>query len=298
MSEPDSTDPTRAGTRVREARKGRLLSQEQLALAAGVSVSSVARLERGDLVSPETLKSVCAVLDLDAVGLYAAAPSAPAVPAPGAAGTPVPARSRWPARLARFGVVAAVGGFLALFGIEMGLQASHVTEAPRIEALHASMYSIAAFRRAKELNRAAATYSALLPADDPDRAWQPWDQDRPMKWLSCGTKASGVGAALVTGNALDLFGLADCRDVGIAQVVVRRDAEETEALLGPMPRAAWRDLAGLLTSDPSVAVSVLVSERADLPGPDPDWLDPRRRTLPEGAEGPAYLRVRLARAAR
>ncbi len=46
------------------AREGLGLTQEELAIRAGISTQSVSRLERGVPVRPDTLKAVCAALDM------------------------------------------------------------------------------------------------------------------------------------------------------------------------------------------------------------------------------------------
>ncbi len=50
---------------VRKLRLDRGLSQEQLSLMSGVSVRTIQRIERGARATPETLKCLAAVLDVD-----------------------------------------------------------------------------------------------------------------------------------------------------------------------------------------------------------------------------------------
>jgi transcriptional regulator with XRE-family HTH domain len=59
---------------IRQARTARAWPQEQLAEAAGVSLRTVQRVERGDACAKETLQALAAALDLDAARLVASAP--------------------------------------------------------------------------------------------------------------------------------------------------------------------------------------------------------------------------------
>jgi transcriptional regulator with XRE-family HTH domain len=59
---------------IRQARTARAWPQEQLAEAAGVSLRTVQRVERGDACAKDTLQALAAALDLDAGRLAAAAP--------------------------------------------------------------------------------------------------------------------------------------------------------------------------------------------------------------------------------
>lgn len=59
---------------IRQARAARAWPQEQLAEAAGVSLRTVQRVERGDACAKDTLQALAAALDLDAGRLVAAGP--------------------------------------------------------------------------------------------------------------------------------------------------------------------------------------------------------------------------------
>lgn len=62
--------------RIAAARGAARMSQEHLAKAAGVSVRTVIRAEGGHNISPESMRALCAVLDLDAGGIPQPVPEA------------------------------------------------------------------------------------------------------------------------------------------------------------------------------------------------------------------------------
>lgn len=66
----DAADRQRVARRLREARERRTRTQEHVAGEAGVSVKTVKRAEAGDAVSAETLRALCAVLDLDVEDIW------------------------------------------------------------------------------------------------------------------------------------------------------------------------------------------------------------------------------------
>ena len=71
VDEPQGPEPARSGQALalRAARQKLCMTQEILAGAAGVSARTVMRAERGDEISAENLRAICAVLGLDAGGL-------------------------------------------------------------------------------------------------------------------------------------------------------------------------------------------------------------------------------------
>ena len=281
------------GVAARRARKGLLLSQEQVADAAGVSVSSVARLERGDGVSDETLKAVCAVVGLDAAALRGAELVSPD-PLPAARGPDRPSGRRRALRLAAAWALACVP--LSLIGVELGVQASILGSAPQREGVTEMLQQSAVRLRVAEINKAAVAYSSILPADAPDRGWQPWKQGYQVQWSICGRQQSGIVAVATTWDLANLNGVPVCSERGIPSIVVRRDDASTEFVLGPLEPKLARGLLALLTPDPSVSVQAIATATSDMPGPEPAWSDPRLGPAPLPVEPEGFLRIRLGRA--
>jgi transcriptional regulator with XRE-family HTH domain len=306
MATTDSPLPNApAGHLVKAARDALLYSQEQLAKASGVSVSTIARMERGSVVSAESLKSVCAVLGLDAVSLKGAC--ADAAPDPTAKGMPPdPGIDAGPAAVRKRGwagivhvlrrdlAVCAASIVLCLFVVEGVLQTSAVTFADRRIGRDEMFLSIALLMSAAEVNRAAVLHSAALPSDHPDRSWKPWSRYRPWIWHACGT-GSLLRMALV--KEADGDG-SQCSERSLPQRLSRRDADRTEFVVGPVTRDELVTYAGLLTGDPTIALTAYASPIGDLPPDDATWTDPRSATW---APGPGlgnrlFLHLRVSKA--
>lgn len=67
---------------IRHARERRHLTQDELAIRAGVSARSIRRIENGQRVASETIRSVAAALDVDAVDLPSQSPAPADRPSP------------------------------------------------------------------------------------------------------------------------------------------------------------------------------------------------------------------------
>ena len=188
--------------------------------------------------------------------------------------------------------VAAGSWWIAQKGLDAAAPRGQVMK----DGLQDFMEQVVVQRRAGEVNKASAAYSALLPADAPDRGWAPWKQAKSYRWLSCVNLHSGIYPAVVNRDLTYLGGIPECRDRDIPSLVVRHDDEATEFVVGPLPGPLTRRLLSLLTGDRSVSVLAIAGDSPELPGPEPDWVDPRRGGGPAVPDGDGYVRIRVGRA--
>lgn len=82
MTSPHSTTRSDLGDEIRRRRKARKLTQADLAKLAAIATTNVGKVERGDPVSPTTMRAVARALDLpaDLVAPFVEEPKTPAMP--------------------------------------------------------------------------------------------------------------------------------------------------------------------------------------------------------------------------
>lgn len=82
MTSPHSTTRSDLGDEIRRRRKARKLTQADLAKLAAIATTNVGKVERGDPVSPTTMRAVARALELPAelVAPYVEEAKTPAMP--------------------------------------------------------------------------------------------------------------------------------------------------------------------------------------------------------------------------
>lgn len=310
-----STDSVLAGAlqaraeTIRAAREALLISQDQLAQAAGVSVSTIARLERGRQVSAESLKAVCAVLQFNAGDLRAAAmapppePTAPPEPAavsrdPDDAMTPAPPGGlarRIAVRMASVLGLGAASYLLSLAAMDVAAQTSRLELAPYRATYQDYLRGMTTLLTTREVNMASKRYSSAVPKTDREGEWEPWRTIKPVTWFTCGaTSMLGASIVRIVGLTPDVGD--SCQEHGIPMRMTRRDGERTDFLVGPLPRRDLDLFLVYLTGDPSVRIRAAITPIGDVPSEGKTWFDPRSQAgFPAGADGAKeFLHLRLS----
>ncbi len=288
-------DVTDAASLLKRTRESRQMTQAHLAAAAGVSSRTVMRAEKGEEISPESMRAICAVLDLDAASL----PSGDArqvvegregdMRPPEQAAAPIPWRRLLRRPSVFLGIpLGLVCGWLIWNSVPSivlpGVYARHYPMAEVIGAFKAPPLAFELSRPMDALTGDVAPVTDMVQADwsiKPDAPtffFQLCEDPVPWDFLFMGDRR--------------------CQPWKGGIAVRSASSSRFEASVGPMPGKTLAVVARLLTPNPGLSVRVAFTASDAPPGPGTLWLDPRHLSdgqVPRHPGNRAYLHVVAAR---